>query len=235
MALAFLVGIYLATRGARRFGVAPEIILDLSIYIIIGALVGARLFYILLNLKEYVSYPMLFIQLIRGGMVFYGGFLGAILVSALYLKRKHMLFWKLADICAPSIPLGQAIGRIGCFLNGCCYGRPSALSWAVTFPHLPYARHPVQIYSSINGLLIFGILMLVSRRRRFEGEVFWFYVLLYSITRFGLEFFRGDPRGYVFFGVFSWAQLVGAVIFPLAFITLVICRRNRTRLPLPSA
>lgn len=230
MAMAFLVGIYMATRQARRMGVKPEIILDLSVYIILGALVGAKLFYILLNLKEYIAHPLLIITSIRGGMVFYGGLLGAILASAWYLKRKRMPFWGVFDICAPSISLGQAIGRVGCFLNGCCYGRLSGLPWAVTFPHLPYARHPVQIYSAIACLFIFGTLLTISRHKRFGGEVFWFYVCLYSATRFGLEFFRGDPRGYVFFGFFSWAQLTGAIIFPLALIVLIIYRRHRASL-----
>jgi len=226
MALAFLSGLLLATRQAEKEGIEPQLIIDLSFYLIMGALVGSRLFFVLLNYPYYSAHPLAIFQIWEGGLVFYGGLLGAAFTSAIYIRIKGLPFWQLADVFAPSIALGQAIGRWGCFFAGCCYGRPTDLPWAVVFHHpkslapLDLPLHPVQLYSSAKDLVIFLFLIWQQRKAHPAGQLFWTYLLLYSGLRFIVEFFRGDPRPLIFGGPLSLTQGIGLVLFSLALIML---------------
>ena len=213
VAIGFAIAMLLAYRHANEFGVDKDKIVDFGIAILLGGIFGARLLYVLTNLKYYISHPLEIINLTKGGLVWYGAFLFGILVGIIFVKRNKINFWKGADLLAPYIALAQAIGRIGCFLNGCCYGGevPSSFIFSVVFPGESVFRHPTQIYSSFILLLLFIILRAWQKIRRFNGEVFLGYILLYSITRFGLEFLRGDnPR---IFSIFTLSQLISIPVF----------------------
>lgn len=226
--LGFLLALYLAMRRARKVGIAPENILNLSFLLLVTGLVGARILEILVNFAYYWRNPQEIFLISHGGLVFYGGFILALLVGIWYLRRKKLPVWKVVDSIAPSIILAYAVARWGCFLAGCCYGKPTSLPWGVTFRDPlslvpPEMRgiplHPTQIYHSLEGFLIFLILSLVYPRRRFDGEILWLLVVLYSITRFLLEFLRGDvARGFIF--IFSTSQFISLLMLPVSVLML---------------
>ncbi|MFH2013155.1 MAG: prolipoprotein diacylglyceryl transferase [Pseudomonadota bacterium] len=237
IALGFLVGIVLALREARRVGEEPENILDLAFYGIIAAIVGSRLLYIILNHRYYIENPMEIVKIWNGGLVYYGGFLLALIVGIWYIRKKDLPLWKTVDILAPSVAIGEAIGRLGCFSAGCCYGKETVLPWAVTFSNpeslarLGIPLHPTQLYSSVNALFIFLILTVVKRFKKFDGLLIWLYVLLYSITRSIIEIFRGDVRGFIFGKILSTSQFIGIILVIISVLMLIyLWRRNKSLL-----
>ena len=168
----------------------------------------------------------------KGGLVFYGGLLASVIFAWYYINKHQLPLWKLADVLAPSLALGQAIGRWGCFFAGCCYGIRTDVPWAITFSDpkslapLDVALHPTQIYLSLNSLIIFGILLFLRKHKSFDGQVFWAYGILYSIGRFIIEYFRGDDRGFAVQNFLSTSQFIG--IFILLFsITMWMRLRSR--------
>jgi phosphatidylglycerol:prolipoprotein diacylglycerol transferase len=224
VAMGFLLGLAMAMREARLAGEDPQKLIDMALYILLGAIIGSRVLYVLVSWDEFAENPLQIFMIWRGGLVFYGGLAAAILAIIWYTRLHRMPLLKTLDICAPSLALGHAVGRIGCFSAGCCYGKPSSLPWAVTFTDpnslapLNVPLHPVQLYESFSLFLIFLILMALRRRQSFEGQVAWTYVLLYAGARFVLEFFRGDPRGFVFGGALSTSQFLGLLAAPVAVI-----------------
>lgn len=205
LSLGFVVGITLAVIEARRVGEHPEKVLDLTFWILISSIVGSRILYILTTLDEYVAEPAKLFRVWEGGLVFYGGLLGAIAMSVWFTKRHQMSFWKIADTLIPSVVLGQTFGRIGCFSAGCCFGKPAPadMSWAVKFPEGAAAQlgmiHPTQMYEAFANLFIFFLLLWVRTRKTFHGAVLVAYMLGYSLLRFVIETVRGDKiRGFVF-------------------------------------
>lgn len=195
LALAFAVATFLARQEAVRRSVDPEKILNLALGLVICGVLGARLLYILQNLEFYFHYPIEIIMLYKGGLSFYGGFILATVWALFFLQRQRLAPLATLDIIAPFLALAQAIGRIGCFLNGCCYGIAATFPLAVRFPGELITRHPVQLYSSLLLLIIFVMLRLIqakSRKHAFSGEVFLLYCLFYSALRFFLEYMRAD-------------------------------------------
>src|SRR5882672_4359887 len=198
MALAFLTGLWTASRRGRRDGVPPERVLDLGPWLIIGAILGARTLYVISYWHEqFAGKPISEIFMVQhGGLVYYGGLIGASLAFALYARLKALPIWKGADILAPSVALGYVFGRIGCLLNGCCYGRVCELPWAIHFPQghetYPNAVHPTEIYDSLLSLVLYVGLAWLYRRKKFDGEVFAAYLLCYAVARSIVESFRGD-------------------------------------------
>ena len=186
--------------------------------------------------RRYVDNPRDLIEVLRSGGVFYGGLIAATAVAILYMKKHELPAWAIADMGAPSIALGEAIGRWGCFAAGCCYGKETSGRFHITFTDpLAIARplnvplHPTQIYLSLNAFLIFLVLQWVYKRRTFDGEVFWLYVLLYSITRGILEIFRGDlVRGFVPYIGLSTSQFIG-VLTALASIGMLFYLSRRSQ------
>ena len=237
LALAFLYAIYIQRRLARYEKIPPDIILNLTIYLIFAALIGAKLLLFLVDFDYYLSRPVRFIEILRLGGVYYGGFICAVIVGILYTRKKKLHIWKVADIIAPSIAAGQAIGRIGCFLAGCCYGRQASdIPWAVTFTSyyahdrvgvpLNIPLHPTQLYASLNALVIFILLLLFYRRKSFHGQIFWTYILLYSLSRGVLEYFRGDPRGFVIPNLLSTSQFISILLMVLSGVMISILRKR---------
>jgi phosphatidylglycerol:prolipoprotein diacylglycerol transferase len=200
MALAFIAGLWTASRRGLREGIAAEKILDIGPWLIVGTIIGARALHVGTYWREeFAGGPWWEIFAVwKGGLVFYGGLIGSSLATILYARFKKIPLWKLADVLAPSIPLGYVFGRIGCFLNGCCYGRDCALPWAVTYPQgnmngaPTHPVHPSQLYDSILSLILYLFLAWLYRRKKFDGQVFATYLLCYAVTRSIVESFRGD-------------------------------------------
>jgi len=200
MAIAFIAGLWTASRRGLREGIAAEKILDIGPWLIVGTIVGARALHVATYWnEEFADRPLWEIFAVwKGGLVFYGGLIGATLAGILYARFKDIALWKLADVLAPSIPLGYVFGRIGCFLNGCCFGRSCSLPWAVSYPEgnmngaPTYPVHPSQLYDSLLSLVLYIGLALLYRRKKFDGQVFAAYLLCYAVTRSIVESFRGD-------------------------------------------
>lgn len=205
LSLGFIVGITLAVFEAKRVGENPEKILDLTFWILISSIVGSRVLYILTTLHEYVAEPAKLFRVWEGGLVFYGGLLGAIAFSAWFVKKHQLNFWKVADTLIPSVVMGQVFGRIGCYAAGCCFGKPApaGMSWAVKFPDGAAGQlgliHPTQLYEAFANLFIFFVLLMIRTRKKFHGAVLIGYLFGYSTLRFLVETVRGDKiRGFVF-------------------------------------
>lgn len=232
IALGFFLGIVLAMREARRVGETPEKIMDLCFYILVAAIVGSRLFYVITAWDKFAANPIDILKLWQGGLVFYGGFIGAVVTAAAYIKLAGLPLAKTADILAPSLALGQAIGRLGCFLAGCCYGRTTDVFWSVTFTDrnclapVDSPLHPTQLYSALTNFWIFGVLFFLSRRNQITGRVFWTYVLLYGLTRSIIETARGDFRGAEVFGWLSISQTIGLLSAAVALVMLIRMSRS---------
>jgi len=206
VAVAFLASIYLAAELAKKQGIKSDIIFDLGFIIIIWAIIGARLLYILIWYKDYIKDPIAIFKVWEGGLVFYGGFIASFFAALLWIKSKNLDFFILADIVAPFIAFGHSIARIGCFFAGCCYGRESNchhLLCGVVFPALGdnITRYPVQLYESFANFLNFLVLIFFYRKFKSKnGDVIFLYFLNYGIIRIIMEFFRGDPeRGKILF------------------------------------
>jgi len=232
LAVAFIVGIALAKKEAVRVGIDPNQILDLSFYILLSAVVGSRLLFVLTDLRRFIADPIEIFRIWNGGLVFYGGFIGAALTVAFYLRHSGLAFWKTADVLAPSVVLGQAIGRIGCFNAGCCYGKVCELPWAVTFSdpnslaRLNVPLHPTQLYEAFGNLMIFLILWFRRRSVAYEGQTFVHYLVFYGAMRFVVEIYRGDFRGDTYFGVFSVSQLIGMGMIVTGILLNAMRRRQ---------
>lgn len=226
-------------RKALREDLPDQKILDLCLYILASAILGAKLLLILVEWRRYLAHPADLVEVLRSGGVFYGGLIAATAVAIWYMRKHDLPAWRIADMGAPSIALGEAIGRWGCFAAGCCYGKESHGPFAVTFTD-PFANeavgtplnvplYPTQIYLSASAFLIFLVLQWAYRRKTFDGEVFWLYVLLYAISRGILETWRGDlVRGFVIPGILSTSQFIGLLTAALAGgMLFYLSRRSR--------
>ncbi len=225
MALAFLAGLWTATRRARLANVHGEIIADVTMWLMAGSIIGARFVYVTTYWKqEFAGGPFSEVFMIQhGGLVFYGGLIGAAVTGFGYLAWKKLPIWKIADILAPSIALGSVFGRIGCLLNGCCYGRACDLPWAIHFPadHETHGAgvHPTEIYDALLNFLLYLALAWLFRRRKFDGQILALYFVGYALSRTTVEFFRGDyPADHIYAGLFTSAQLVSAPIFIVGIV-----------------
>jgi len=239
LATAYGAAFWWLMREGHRERLDIDALSSLAFSAIAGAIIGAKVLMVLRDGAEYVSTPSTLFSssVLTSAGDFYGGFIGALVASSLFLWRRPQLpLWQTADICAPAIALGQAIGRIGCLMAGDDYGRPTRMAWAVTFTDpdaatiggapLRVPLHPVQAYESVVCALLFVFLVRLLRRKRFDGEVILAYTLLYAVARFVLEFFRGDvDRGFVV-GWLSTSQFIAAILGPLA-ITLLLSKRRR--------
>jgi phosphatidylglycerol:prolipoprotein diacylglycerol transferase len=237
LAAAYLVGLKLAMVRANARGLDQTRVLDLGIYIIISALVGAKLLLLVTDFGTYTSNPRELLSLARSGGVFYGGLILAVVVALWYIRRIGLPLWTTCDVFAPGIALGHVIGRLGCLFAGCCFGKPTELPWGITFTD-PFAAanvgtplnvplHPTQIYEAGAEALILALLLATeSRGRRFAGRTFWLYMLLYAISRFVIEMYRGDPGRGMVFDIFSTSQFISVILAPLAVVMLVYLARR---------
>ncbi len=233
VALGFFAGITVAQKEARRQGYDPNLVMDLGFIIIISALVGSRLFYVLVTPGPFLEDPLEVLRIWNGGLVFYGGFIAAIAAAVVYAKRKHISFWLTADIFAPGLAMGHVFGRIGCLFAGCCYGRTCDFPWAVTFNNpeslapTGVPLHPTQLYSALANLMLFAFLWLFRKKKTYDGQLFWLYVMLYGMVRSLIELFRGDPRGYFLIEKISVSQSIGIGLALLSVIMLFYLKKQK--------
>jgi phosphatidylglycerol:prolipoprotein diacylglycerol transferase len=233
LALAFFAGIWLAARRAPRRGVSSEAVYDTSLVIVFAAIIGARLMYVVFHGDE-IHTLFDVIAVWRGGLTMYGGVIAAMLAAWFTLRRREIPFLRMADIMAPSLGLGLFLTRIGCFLNGCCYGKPTDLPWGITFPPDAFGGriygdvplHPAQLYSSLSGLIILLLLLLYDRRARAEGQVFAVYLLLAGLARFALDFVRSYEANVYILGPLTVNQLISVGSCLLGLLLLAITRRG---------
>ncbi len=232
LALGFMAAVWFSKRNAKFYNTADQVISDLFFTILLAAIVGARVLYVLINFDTFRSNPLEIFKIWNGGLVFFGGFIAAVGACLILLKIKKLPIAKTADIIAPGIALGHSIGRFGCLFAGCCYGRQCDLPFAIKFTNpdglapLNVYLHPTQVYMVISNFLLFLVLMWLQKRKKFHGMVFLFYVMLYSAFRSGIEFFRGDFRGDFFFEFLSMSQGIGLVVSFVALVMLIKLSRS---------
>lgn len=238
IALGCLAGMWVAGKEAERKGIRKEKIQDFFLYVILGAIIGARVYYIAFSDRSQIwDNPLSLFAIWQGGLAIHGGILGGLLVALFYTRKQGIPFWKLADTVAPSLILGQAIGRIGCFFNGDAHGYPTSLPWGLVYsPESPAGQmfpgqplHPTQLYEMIFNLIIFGILWKVRKKVKVDGHLFLLYVILYSLIRIFVEHFRADKL--IYFGDVSAAQSLGIVGIVVAFTLMLALKRKKTQTP----
>lgn len=234
IAIGFLVALWLAVREAKKKNVSQDKLIDLAFYCLLSAIIGSRLFFIFTNGGYYRDHPADMLKIWEGGLVFYGGLIFAVPTALWFIRRAGLQLWKTFDLFAPSIAIGHAIGRLGCFCAGCCYGKPAeGLPWAVIFtdPHSLAIRgvplHPSQIYESAGEFLNFLILIMLRKRQTFEGQLFWVYIMNYAVIRSVVEIFRGDEvRGFIVRGI-SISQGISFLLFASAAFMLLKLKKQK--------
>ena len=224
LARGFIAGIWTASRRATRDRSAPENVVDAGAWLIIGAIIGARALYVVSYWDVVFKDPLFpkvpwteVFMVQRGGLVFYGGLIGATASGLIYVWKNKLPVWKFADALAPSIALGYVPGRIGCLMNGCCFGRETSVPWAIQYPSdhstSPHHVHPTQVYDALLSLGLYLGLAWLHRRKKFDGQIFASYLLCYSVTRSVVESFRGDYPVRYLDGIATPAHLVSIGIF----------------------
>lgn len=236
LVLAFVTGIWFSARRAKKQGSGIEWLPDLSLIVLISAIVGSRFFYIIYHLEEFEGRILDMINPIQstgeigiGGLSMFGGLVLAIVCGIAYVHIKKLGVWKIADVVAPSIMLGLGIARIGCFLNGCCFGNPSQSSLSVVFPYNSPAGYmfpdtavfPIQLVASFGGFFIFAMLLLLERFKRFDGFTFWLMLIFYSAARFTIDFFRYYEESMIFLRIGDASFTVNQALIVLIFIVSV--------------
>lgn len=255
LALAFISAIWFSARRARKQGLGTQWLPDLSLIVLISAIVGSRFFYVIYHLEEFEGHLLDMINPIQssgeigiGGLSMFGGLVLAIVCGIIYIHIKKLSVWRIADVVAPSIMLGLGIARIGCFLNGCCFGNPSQSCLAVIFPPDSAAGYfflntpifPIQLAASFAGFFIFGILLALEKFKSFHGFTFWLMLILYSAARFTIDFFRYYEESMIFATIadarFTVNQALIVLIFLFSlFMWNYLRKKSKTKLPAETA
>jgi len=257
LALAFITGLLVMARLAARDGLDKQKVYDLGLWVLAASLIGSKALMVMTEWDVYYRdnpRQIFTLDFFRSGGVYYGGFIAAVIASVIVMRFYKLPWWRTADAFAPGVIIGQAIGRLGCFSAGCCWGKPTTASIGVHFTdkgheitgvptivnHLndpvqqnvwaerladlggllaPIKLHPTQLYEAGATLLIFVVLLLIHRRRRFEGQVILAYAMLYSVARFVIEYWRDDPRGEIL--NLSTSQFIAIILFIGALATFI--------------
>ncbi|MFH1387433.1 MAG: prolipoprotein diacylglyceryl transferase [bacterium] len=225
VATGVLLWLAISLYFAKKEKIEAQTIFDLAIYVIIASVIGARLFYVLGQPEYFRRHPFDIIMVQNGGLVFLGGLILGLLSIIIFAKKYKLPLAKILDILTPGVIIGYALGRIGCFFNGCCFGLPTELPWGMAFPHdclagtfFPYSHiHPTQLYSSLIAFLIFGLLLWQYPRKSYDGQIFYWGIILYSIYRFLIEFIRFSPMHWFSLTPSQWLSLVILVVVILIF------------------
>ncbi|OGP08661.1 MAG: prolipoprotein diacylglyceryl transferase [Deltaproteobacteria bacterium GWA2_45_12] len=236
VALGFFCGLLWVRYEATRVGLNVQKMMDLFFYVVLAAIVGSRIMYVLVSEPRWWEDPLVFIRFWEGGLVFYGGLIASVLTVVWYTLRQRMNYYSVADVFTPGIALGHAIGRLGCFAAGCCYGKPGPENsfWTVLFPQgdfsiAPY-DHPIyasQLFESFGEFVLFLILFFFRKKKKFEGEVFLIYIVLYPILRSFLEIFRGDSiRGFIVDNILSTSQFISILWVVVALVLWIQLRKK---------
>lgn len=230
-ALGFITALFIINKKKKFAGITTEQLSDQMTLVIFAGILGARAFYVIQNWSIFSANPAEIIRIDHGGLVFYGGFLCAIAVMIAYCTKKKISVVKMMDITAPGLAFGHALGRVGCFINGCCFGKPTTLPWGHvyqegTLPHQCYHStplHPVQLYETFGNLIMFALLFYYVGRLK-KGIVLSLYLILYGVMRFLDEFLRGDHTEFLF-GLFTPAQSIGIVLIPIGIACFIYFKR----------
>lgn len=234
ISIGIIAGVLLLMKRSRKAGYNDDHIFNMVIIAIIAGVIGAKLFFIMTDIPQLSKDPSIIIKDFGNGFVFYGAIIGGIIAAYIYSRREKWDFLEVFDLTIPSIPLAQAFGRIGCFMAGCCYGRETNTNLYVVFKNSLYAPNgvhliPTQIISSLGNFIIFGILLWIDRKERTKrGQLAAIYLIIYSIARYIIEYFRGDPRGTVF-KVFSTAQFTCIFVFIAGIILYFLAPDKRDK------
>ncbi|MFA5063496.1 MAG: prolipoprotein diacylglyceryl transferase [Candidatus Omnitrophota bacterium] len=212
LVIGFIVSTLLASAQAKREGIDPDVIFNLCFTVFIFGIIGARIFYVFSNFDYYLHNPLEIIMLQKGGLAWFGGLILGTFSGIFYLRLKKLSVYRIADLLVPFVALAQSIGRIGCFLNGCCYGKESA--FGIYSPAFDAVLIPTQLYSSLLLVFIFIFLRFLQTRPHKTGTIFFTYLLLYSSKRFFIEFWRGDSPALAF-GL-TLFQFISITIFLIA-------------------
>lgn len=208
LGLGFAAGVIVSSKRAERSGIDPDSLFWFFVLLLIGGVVGGRVVHIALNSWYYTDWRSI-VDTRQGGLSIHGVLLGGTASALAYSRRKEIAFGRIADVIAPGVILGQAIGRIGCFFSGCCYGVETSGSWGFLTRYAPGLRHPYQLYESAADFALFGVLLFLSSRIPFRGGLFATYVFGYSCLRFALEFFRDNDEYYAGLSYGQWGSLLG--------------------------
>lgn len=222
MALALLAAVAVWHILARRANKAPGYASDVGVWLMVSGLLGARIAFVVANYRELFAHdPWSMLRIDQGGLIYYGGMIGSVVGMTIFSRLRGEEWFATADRVITPIPLAHALGRVGCFLNGCCMGSPYT-GWCSYELNGVY-RHPVQLYEAVLNVLVFAFLFRLHGRRRFRGQVFAAYLLTYPVVRFGIEFLRGDERLQV--GPLTVAQLLSLSFLVLGLVLWFACRR----------
>ncbi len=230
LSIAFAVSLWITVLRGKARGVSTEASTDLAVAVIIAGVIGSRLLFVLEEWNDYSGNAWSIFNIREGGLSLHGGLILGLLVGWWVARRHKIDFWKGADILAPGIAIGMGIGRIGCFLNGCCVGIPTTLPWGVVFKDSPLyfgPRHPTQLYEMILDFLIAGVLMLGFKNSR-PGTTFLWFCILTGISRFGIEFLRADA---IWVGPLSFVQILCLLIIGVA--TYFLLKRGESPRSVP--
>jgi phosphatidylglycerol:prolipoprotein diacylglycerol transferase len=240
MATAFIVGIYLSSRRAPKEGIDPNLVVDAAFWVFVGTLLGGRLAFILEHIREYRQYPLEALKIWKGGLVFYGGFIGALTLSGIFVWTRKVSLSKYFDLLTPYAGLGYAIHRAGgCFMAGCCYGSPTDLPWGVAFHDrrslipdelMGVRLHPTQLYEALNGLVLFLLLLFLRGKKKADGELAALFFLIFSVNRFIIEYFRGE-KGRELWGSLTTVQVESLFLFAFGLAIFLIARRKHGTQP----
>jgi phosphatidylglycerol:prolipoprotein diacylglycerol transferase len=222
--LGFLLATARTVKNARRYRIPADAVWDIALWGLLGGVVGARLVYVLLSWGEFAKNPLSALHLWEGGMTFYGGLFGGILAGVLACRARGVDVWDMADLAALAFPIGYAFGRVGCFLNGCCYGGQCDISWLAARFHtadggLTAPSHPAQLYSALAGVLMYALLVPLENRRRFRGQLMLAFLFVYSVYRFLIEFVREGVTAQTT----SLLGLTQGQVASLLFAVLALC------------
>jgi phosphatidylglycerol---prolipoprotein diacylglyceryl transferase len=238
LAIGFLFGLSVATHYARKERIPSTTIFDVVLYIFIASLVGAKALEIIVNFGYYKTDWHRLLDIYQLGGVYYGGLIFAILITIWYTRRHRVSFWQTTDVLVMGLAGGQIFGRTGCFLAGCCWGKPASpySRFAVTFTNREAATqvgtplnvplHPVQLYEAGLMLLVFLVLAWLYKYRKFSGQQLCLYLFSYALVRFGLEYFRDDPRGSIFNGFLSTSQFISILMIVLSIVFFILRKRH---------
>ncbi|MEM6531288.1 MAG: prolipoprotein diacylglyceryl transferase [Myxococcota bacterium] len=247
IASGFLLAMNLSRRQAEREGEDPEQVADLAFLALVAGLIGARIVFIFTKLDEYIQDPIEIVMFWKGGLVFYGGFIGAAVFVAYYCNKHRIDFFKTADILIPYLAMAHAFGRLGCVAAGCCFGMPTDLPWGIVFPitsmthaqqasdglvaahEAPLPVHPTQLYEAGSELMLFAALLLMRTRKRFHGQLFLIWLTAYSVIRSVIETMRGDTVRGLYYGL-STSQWISLGVAITAVTLFVALRRRRVEL-----
>ena len=224
LAIAFLLSFKLASRRCELFDINKDSLNNLAIILLISGIAGSRLLYVFSNWHYFFEYPLDVFMISKGGLVFYGGLIFSSAAGIIYAKLAKLSALDAADLIAPFLALGHSIGRIGCFLNGCCFGKPTDSVFGICFPHSIEKVYPTQVFSFVGLFFIFILLFYIQKKRVFKGEIISIYLILYGTFRFFIEFLRGDLRPILY--ILSFTQIISIAAVCIGVLLFCIFKQN---------